>query len=235
MRKRLRGRLPVCLLPACLCLFGLAAPPAWSAQVSGRVVFLNKEGKAAPELADARQAIASFQPHASTVARPAPVTAEMSTRGKEFVPTVLAVPRGSTVKFPNFDPILHNVFSVSGANRFDLGLYSKGPGKSWTFNSAGVVRVFCNVHHTMVGYVLVLDTAYSDAADSKGAFLLAGLPEGGGKLTVWHPQADPWTAEVKAGAAPPEVRLTVVRARVPQHTNKQGQAYAKERRDRYDG
>lgn len=220
-------------VPGLCCLLGLAAETAWAAQLAGRVVFLNKEGKPASGLADPRQAVAYFEPHAAAAARP--VTAEMITRGKEFVPSVLAVPRGSTVKFPNFDPILHNVFSVSGANRFDLGLYSKGPGKAWTFNSPGVVRVFCNVHHAMVGYVLVLDTAFSARADAKGGFLLAGLPEGGGKLTLWHPQTDPWSGELKAGSTPPEIRLTVVRTRVPRHTNKQGQSYAKDRRDRYDG
>ncbi len=218
-----------------LCLVGLAAQSSRAAQVSGRIAFLDKTGKAAAGLADPRQAVAYFEPRAAAVARPAPVTAEMVTRGKEFVPTVLAVPRGSTVKFPNFDPILHNVFSVSGANRFDLGLYSKGPGKSWTFNGPGVVRVFCNVHRAMVGYVLVLDTAFSTKADAKGGFLLGGLPEGGGTLHVWHPQTDPWKSDLKPGAAPPEARLTVVRERVPQHTNKHGQAYSKERRDRYDG
>ena len=39
----------------------------------------------------------------------------ISTEDKEFRPRVLAIPRGSKVRFPNSDPILHNVFSVSGA------------------------------------------------------------------------------------------------------------------------
>jgi plastocyanin len=34
-------------------------------------------------------------------------------REKTFMPAVMAVPVGSTVSFPNFDPIFHNVFSLS--------------------------------------------------------------------------------------------------------------------------
>ena len=46
-------------------------------------------------------------------------------KGKEFRPRVVAVAAGGTVDFPNEDPIFHNVFSVSGENRFDLDLYKK--------------------------------------------------------------------------------------------------------------
>src|SRR5690606_36456610 len=44
-------------------------------------------------------------------------------RGKEFAPHVMAVPVGSTVSFPNFDSIYHNVFSLSKSKSFDLGMY----------------------------------------------------------------------------------------------------------------
>ena len=43
----------------------------------------------------------------------APTTVEIATEDKQFVPRLIVVPRGSTVAFPNNDPINHNVFSVS--------------------------------------------------------------------------------------------------------------------------
>src|SRR5579862_265795 len=43
-------------------------------------------------------------------------------RDKRFVPHLLVVPVGSTVEFPNSDPWLHNVFSISRGIQFDLGL-----------------------------------------------------------------------------------------------------------------
>jgi len=51
-------------------------------------------------------------------------------RGKAFLPRVLAVPLGSSVAFPNEDPIFHNVFSLSMPQPFDLGLYRSGAAKT---------------------------------------------------------------------------------------------------------
>jgi plastocyanin len=226
-------RLAVLCLPA---LAWLAAGPAAAVQLSGRIAFVDKDGKPYSGEADPAHAVVYFEHAGARPVRSAPQAVEMTTKGKEFRPLVLPVTRGSAVRFPNLDPILHNVFSVSGGNRFDLGLYSKGPGKAWTFATPGVVRVFCNVHHQMVAYILVLATEHFTRADGEGRFTLAALPEGGGTLTVWHPQADPWTAEIQHGpAAPLAVRLPILRERVPAHLNKFGRAYERGRRDRYDG
>ena len=156
----------------------------------------------------------------------------MTTERKEFVPRVLPIPRGSRVRFPNSDPILHNVFSVAKENSFDLGLYRKGPGKEKKFTEPGLIRVYCNVHHDMAGYILVLDTPYFMSPDANGEFVLKGLPRGQGRLTIWHEQADPWTMDVQIPAAKPvAARIEVVRPQVPPHLNKSGESYF--RRDRY--
>src|SRR5437016_2379964 len=63
-----------------------------------------------------------------------------------FAPHVLAVPVGSTVQFPNDDPLFHNVFSLSRVKSFDLGRYPKGTSKSVRFDRPGVVQVFCHIH-----------------------------------------------------------------------------------------
>ena len=54
-----------------------------------------------------------------------PERVTMAMKGKAFRPRVAAVSAGGTVDFPNEDPIFHNVFSVSGENRFDLDLYKR--------------------------------------------------------------------------------------------------------------
>jgi len=139
------------------------------------------------------------------------------------------------VRFPNQDPILHNVFSVSPGNSFDLGLYRQGPGKEQKLDQPGLVRVFCNVHHSMVAYILVLNTPYYTQPGPDGRFNLTGLPKGPGKLTVWHEQTDPWTIDVKL-PQPGTVaaRVEVVRPRIPPHLNKTGQSYFRSGRDRYN-
>ena len=159
----------------------------------------------------------------------------MTTRKKQFTPRVLVVPRGGRVRFTNEDPILHNVFSVSSGNAFDLGFFRGGPGKEQRFAEPGVVRVFCNVHHDMVAYLLVVDTPHVVAPGADGSFVLSGLPKGPGRLTVWHEQADPWTADLQLPQGTPvAARVEIVRPRVPPHLNKVGRSYFQSGRDRYN-
>ncbi len=158
---------------------------------------------------------------------------EIVTVRKEFLPRTLTVPVGSTVRFPNQDVIIHNVFSVSGKNRFDLGLYKRGDGKTATFEQPGVVRVFCNVHHDMVAYILVVDTPYSTSPDFNGRFRLEDLPDGPGTLTVWHERSEPYTRNVTLPLdGPLSIELSVSKPRVPRHSNKFGKPYARRRSGR---
>lgn len=207
-----------------LVLLGSAAAPA--AEVTGTVALVRK-GKPS-RLGDLRDAVVWFEP-ATRPALPPPRSTPhvMTTKGKEFQPHVLVVAQGESVRFPNQDPILHNVFSVSGKNSFDLGFYKTGPGETVKFTEAGLVRVFCNVHHSMVGYVMVLATPLQARPAENGSFRISGVPEGPGTLHVWHERADPVAIEVLVPSRSPVVaQLEVTRPRVPQHTNKHGRAYS---------
>lgn len=201
---------------------------AIAADLSGSVTLMRR-GKPS-RLGDLKDAVVWFEPAGAAPAAGKPRTEEwlMRTKDKEFDPHVLAIRRGESVRFPNQDPILHNVFSVSGKNSFDLGFYKTGPGEKVVFGEAGLVRVFCNVHHTMVGYIMVLDTALMARPDDSGRFTIRGVPEGGGTLHVWHERSDQVSVAVPAGSAPKplQVSLEVSRPRVPQHTNKHGRAYS---------
>ena len=102
----------------------------------------------------------------------------MKSDQKRFRPRVVAVPLHGSVDFPNVDSIYHNVFSVSGGNRFDLGLYRSGASKSRQFDEAGLVRVFCNIHPQMVGFVLVVDSDFVATTGPDGKFRFDGVPAG---------------------------------------------------------
>lgn len=211
--------------------------PLHAEEIRGRVQLLAKGGKGPARGSDVRQAVVYFEPAGAPPSRLPDTPFEMVTKGKAFTPRVLVVPKGSRVRFPNQDPILHNVFSVSSPNQFDMGLYKKGPGKEKRFEEPGLVRVFCNVHHDMVAYVLVLDTAYYVSPNAQGEFVLTGLPRGPGKLTVWHEQSDPWTVDVDLPAkvaGPVMARVEIVRPLIPAHLNKLGQSYFRSQRDRYN-
>ncbi|MFL6200912.1 MAG: hypothetical protein ACJ76J_17200 [Thermoanaerobaculia bacterium] len=219
----------------CLLAF-LLALPLHGEEIRGRIDLLAKGGKGPARGSDVRQAVVYFEPASPPPVRPSEAPLEMVTRRKELVPRVLVVPKGSRVRFPNQDPILHNVFSVSPPNQFDLGLYRLGPGKEKRFEEPGLVRVYCNVHHDMVAYILVLDTPYYVSPNAAGEFVLTGVPRGPGKLTVWHEQTEPWTvnADPAKVAAPVVARVEVVRPLIPAHLNKLGQSYFRSQRDRYN-
>ena len=169
----------------------LGLVPAQSAAQADSVTLLGRlnlveKGEPVTEAADA---VIWFVPEGG-VAPPAPVRAEIQTRERRFLPRITVVPAGSEVWFPNGDPILHNVFSVSPGNRFDLGLYRKGPGKAARLEQPWLVRVYCNVHHSMAAYVLALDTPFVTRPGPDGRFTLEGLPPGPGTLHVWHERAN---------------------------------------------
>lgn len=219
------------------CLAGLAlaagAGPSAAADLVGRVEVVSK-GRAVP--GQAAQTVVWFEPDRPAESAPPERALEMTTRRKEFTPRLLVAERGATVAFPNRDPILHNVFSVSDPRPFDLGLLGEDEAGRVRFERPGVVRVFCNVHHDMVGYVLVLDTPFHASPDARGDFRLRGLPPGPGTLTVWHEQAEPWTAHLTLPAAGPvEARVELTKPRIPPHLDKFGRSYLQRRRDRYRG
>jgi len=180
------------------------------------------------EAGDITDAVVFFEPDNGTRGHLPPDTATMLMRHKRFRPHVLAVTIGSSVSFPNDDPILHNAFSTSPGNQFDLGLYRNGASKRVTFRHGGLVRVFCNVHHQMFAYILVLDTPYFMHVQADGKFDLHGLPSGPGELVIWHPRTSVWRRHLASlAAALSTIRLRVIRTGVPAHFNKYGKPYKK--------
>jgi hypothetical protein len=122
-----------------------------------------------------------------TTPRPAPLRGKsISQVNKTFVPRVLPVTVGSTVNFANQDPIFHNVFSLSRPNDFDSGLYKAGQSYSKSFGKPGPVQILCNIHASMLAYVVVVDSPWYGQADSSGAFVIRGVPPGEYDLETWH-------------------------------------------------
>ena len=139
---------------------------------------------------------------------PAP---EMHQHGERFAPRVLPVVVGTTVEFPNDDPIYHNVFSLSRARSFDLGRYPRGSSKSVTFNTPGVIQVFCHIHADMSGTILVLDNPFYVVPDANGHYALDGVPAGDYQLIVWHERIRPLSIPVHVQAG----RTTTQNMRIP--------------------
>jgi plastocyanin len=107
---------------------------------------------------------------------------------KEFVPYVTAIQVGSQVAFPNRDHIHHHVYSFSPPKPFELPLYVGTPAKPVLFDKPGVVKLGCNIHDWMIGYIYVAETPYFAKTGPDGRALLEGLPSGRYRVRVWHPR-----------------------------------------------
>lgn len=131
-----------------------------------------------------------------------PRMAAIDQRDLTFSPNVLAVSVGTTVRFPNSDRVLHNVFSFKDGRRFDLGLYPVGHTREVTVEQAGVSRVFCNIHPGMGAYIVAVDSPYFAVSDRSGTFLMSDVPSGTYTFHAWR-QSGPalaGTITVAAGA-----------------------------------
>jgi len=136
-------------------------------------------------------------PGATDSAIAAPPRPKLAQKDQCFMPRVVSVPAGGTVDFPNQDPIYHNVFSVSTTRRFDLGKYPKGHSRSVTFQKAGVVNVYCDIHSDMAAFVLVAPNRAFTQPGADGAFVLPDVPSGRYTLHVWHPDFGAFERDVE--------------------------------------
>ena len=162
-----------------------------------------------------------------------PHTYTMVQHDKMFSPSMLVVPVGSVVSFPNKDPFFHNVFSFFNGQRFDLGLYQAGQTRNVTFSRAGVSYIFCNIHPEMAAAIIALDTPHYALVDEQGDATLLHVPSGSYALHVWSEFASPEdlaavTREVSIGEEHTDLGvITIHNAGAPwtHHLNKFGQNY----------
>lgn len=111
----------------------------------------------------------------------------MAQKSQQFTPGTLIVARGSTVAFPNLDNVRHSIYSFSKPARFAIELYGRDQTRTHTFSVAGSVKLGCNIHDQMRGYIRVTDTPFAGKTDHNGYVTLGGMGPGAARLTVWHP------------------------------------------------
>ena len=215
--------------------------------VRGSLTLLERAGGASRDVGSALVYLEAASPSASPgyvapqglVARPgseALATASIDMKHREFEPHVQFVRVGGTVGFPNSDPFSHNVFSNSALGAFDLGLYRSGVTRRFTFPSAGVYAIYCNIHARMVSFVVAVTTPWVATARNDGQFSIPGVPAGRYKLHAWHERTPEVVREIVVTATGlSDVALTLdARGYVAKpHLNKFGAPYAITRADRY--
>ncbi|HYC38755.1 MAG TPA: methylamine utilization protein [Usitatibacter sp.] len=141
---------------------------------------------------------ASGQPIADAVVHATPASGPAEARGarhaaveqvdREFIPYVSVVQTGTSVTFPNRDPILHHVYSFSQAKPFEIKLYTGKSPTEVVFDRPGIVTLGCNIHDWMIAYIAVVSTPHFAKTDATGVARLRDLPAGAYEVRTWHPQ-----------------------------------------------
>lgn len=151
-------------------------------------------------------------------------------KGKQFLPRVQPIVMGGVVEFPNEDPFNHNVFSPTPEYKFDLDYYGTGKSKNVRFQKPGAVRIYCNIHSSMVSDVLVVPNPFFAKTGSDGKFRIGNIPAGKYTFVAWQPSG----ASEKRGIAIVDGKTVQVNFEVEEsvfsikHKNKYGRAYDKE-------
>jgi plastocyanin len=134
------------------------------------------------------------------VAEAAPI--ELNQKGCKFAPHIVVVAQGGTLDILNNDGITHNIHSHSTANaEFNKAQPGFKKKMQQMFEKAERVRLTCDIHPWMSGWLIVADKEPVAVTDAAGAFKLSNVPAGTYKLEVWHEKLGVQTKEVivKAG------------------------------------
>ncbi len=159
-------------------LLGLWSATGWAASLD--VQLLDNKGKPLDE------AVLWIEPGPSQAPEQ---PALMDQKRRQFTPYILPVQVGTTVSFPNSDPINHHVYSFSPAKRFELRMHQhKAAPQEVRFEQSGLVTLGCNIHDWMLGFILVLDSPWFTQTDQDGRARLDFSPAPGQRLHVWHPR-----------------------------------------------
>jgi len=140
-------------------------------------------------LKDASNAVIWLSPVSGSVEPPQQKGADVPQlvqRNKSFHPSLLVVPVGGKVEFPNHDPFFHNVFSLFEGKRFDLGLYESGTTRFVQFDKPGISFIFCNIHAEMNAVVIALATPYYAVSNARGELTLVDVPPGRYEMQIFH-------------------------------------------------
>ncbi len=203
---RLRG-VSILFAWACLSIAGLAQDisgtiiikkkltrPSITASVPlyqrGTAVKLGKRGEDDPVAYERSRVVVYLEGQfAATDAAASSAPQEIRQVDRSFLPELVVIPAGSTVSFPNMDPIFHNIYSLSKVKTFDLGTYDKGETRRVVFPKAGIVEVYCHLHPNMAATVVVAPSRFFAQPDRNGQYHIPNVPPGHYTLVAWHKSA----------------------------------------------
>ena len=129
--------------------------------------------------------------------------AKMDQKQCSFIPRVVIVPAGGTVEFLNSDRLLHNVRSSGKENPPFNRAQPHARTISFVFKQPELLRVDCDLHSWMRGWVVVAANPFYAVTDEQGDFILENVPPGKYTLQVWQETLGNVTQELTVGTKGP--------------------------------
>ena len=202
-------RYPSSLVVCAACIFGVCASaqditgtilikkkltkPSVTAAVSvyqrGTTVKLSKDAEDDPIAYERSRVVLYLEGNGVAAGDQGSPAAQVQQLDRRFMPDLVVVPVGSTVAFPNMDPIFHNIYSLSKPKSFDLGNYDKGETRKVTFPKPGIVDVYCHLHPNMAATIVVTPNRWYARPDRSGQFRIRNVPPGQYTVVAWHKSA----------------------------------------------
>jgi len=185
-------RIANCRMLVCLLIASMAgSAAAQNAELRGKVQ-LTRNGR---HVTYGSKVVMWLTPIGATPVPPAPRQGlqipKLVQKNKSFQPSLLVIPAGGQVEFPNQDPFFHNVFSLFDGKRFDLGLYESGTTQFVKFDRPGISFIFCNIHAQMSAVVIALNTPYYSISNWRGEIEIGDVTPGRYEMHVFHPSVSP--------------------------------------------
>jgi plastocyanin len=115
-----------------------------------------------------------------------PVPAKMDQKQCVFVPRVVVIPVGGTVEFLNSDRLLHNVRGGGKENPPFNRAQPHARTIAIGFKSPEVLRVDCDLHSWMRGWIVVAEHPFYSVTNEEGEFVFENVPPGKYKLQAWQ-------------------------------------------------
>jgi plastocyanin len=164
--------------------------PSISVYQRGTAVKLGKEEEVDPLAFERSRVVIYLEgPGPKAVSSTNGVPLQIQQLDRRFSPDLVVIPVGSTVSFPNMDPIFHNIFSLSKTKSFDLGGYDKGETRSVLFPKPGIVDIYCHLHPNMSATVVVTPNQWYARSDRAGQYRIPDVPPGKYTIVAWHKSA----------------------------------------------
>jgi plastocyanin len=164
--------------------------PAVSVYQRGATVQLGQDTQTDPLAFERARVVIYLEGPSSAGIVPASASVpQVAQLDRRFSPDLLVISAGSTVSFPNMDPIFHNIFSLSRAKAFDLGSYDQGQTRRVQFPKPGIVDVYCHLHPNMAATIVVTPNRWYARADGSGQYRISAVPPGQYTFVAWHKYA----------------------------------------------